>query len=62
MSEEQETVMAVKRRDIPGNRHVWQGMLLAAAAFMIVYGVSRGEAETVLNKAVNICLECVGLG
>ncbi|MFW5647036.1 MAG: CD1871A family CXXC motif-containing protein [Acetivibrio ethanolgignens] len=25
-------------------------------------GVSRGEVATVLNKAVNICFECIGLG
>lgn len=43
-------------------RRFWQiGLLLLAAGF-IVYGVSRGEAEIVLQKAVNICLECIGLG
>ena len=35
--------------------------LIAACAF-IVYGLARGEAVVVLNKAVNICLECIGLG
>ncbi len=34
---------------------------LAACAF-VVHGVRRGEALIVLNKAVNICLECIGLG
>lgn len=36
--------------------------LLAVAAAMIVYGVSRGEVAIVLKKAVNLCLECIGLG
>ena len=28
----------------------------------IVYGNARGEAMVVLQKAINICLECIGLG
>ena len=36
-------------------------LLLTAAAFIVI-GVQRGEAGVVLKKAVNICLECIGLG
>lgn len=36
--------------------------LLAAATVFIAVGISRGEAAIVLKKAVNICLECIGLG
>ena len=36
--------------------------LLALAAGMIVVGVLREEVELVLTKAVNICMECIGLG
>lgn len=35
--------------------------LLTACVF-VAYGVRRGEMLVVLNKAVNICLECIGLG
>lgn len=34
---------------------------IAALAF-IAYGIFRGEMAVVLNKAVHICLECIGLG
>lgn len=41
----------------------WLGiaLLLCGAGFM-AYGVSRGETAVVLKKAVNICLECIGIG
>lgn len=36
--------------------------LLAVAACLITVGVTRGEALTVFVRAINICLECIGLG
>lgn len=35
--------------------------LLLGLAFLVC-GVMRGEADTVLNKAIKLCLECVGIG
>ena len=39
-----------------------QGSLLAAAVVMLCFGAMRGEASTVLSKAIRLCLECVGIG
>ena len=40
----------------------WPGLALAAAGIlMMAYGISRGEMSVVLTKAINICMECVGI-
>ena len=39
-----------------------QLLLLAAAVGMILFGVWRGESDTVFSKAIRLCMECVGIG
>lgn len=35
---------------------------LALALVFVIYGAFRGEVDTVLSKAIKLCLECVGIG
>lgn len=36
--------------------------LIAVALAFILFGLMREEAMTVIRKATNICMECIGLG
>lgn len=36
-------------------------IMLAASAFIIA-GISRSEHLEIMNKAIKICLECIGIG
>ena len=36
--------------------------ILALSVIFIMAGIMRDEEAVVLKKAVNICLECIGIG
>ena len=40
----------------------WGAVALVLGLAMVGIGVARGEARIVLNKAIRICLECIGIG
>ena len=49
------------------NSKIWNSkwpaviLMLVGVCFM-GYGISRGELAVVFTKAINICMECVGIG
>ena len=47
------------KKNLPG---ILSAALLAAGLAFMAAGILRGEAMTVLRKAITICLECIGLG
>lgn len=43
-------------------RTVLSVLTATAGAFMMAFGVYRGELTEVFTKAIRICLECIGIG
>ena len=44
------------------NIKVKQSLLLFAGIFMIIVGLFRNETHEVMQKAILVCLECIGIG
>ena len=43
-------------------RYLPAAAVFCAGAVLLTAGILRGEAQTVLQKAVLICMECIGIG
>lgn len=43
-------------------RYIIPALVTVLAVAFIAFGVMGGENKKVLNKAVAICLECIGIG
>lgn len=37
-------------------------ILILVAILFIAIGIIRGEVAIILNKAIKLCLECIGIG
>lgn len=43
-------------------RYLVPALVILVGVGFVVYGVTDGEALSVLRKAVAICMECIGIG
>jgi len=37
-------------------------VILLAGIIMMFFGIWRGEPQIILQKAIRVCLECIGIG
>ena len=43
-------------------RYLVPAIVLVAGVGFVLLGIFRNESAAVLKKAINICMECIGLG
>ena len=43
-------------------RYLVPALVILVGVGFVVYGATDGEAAAVIKKAINICMECIGLG
>jgi len=37
-------------------------VILAAGIILMFFGIWRGELQSIMQKAIVVCLECIGIG
>ena len=52
----------VSAEKIKGRHRVLTLILLLLAVAACIFGIVRGEPQTVYRKGAKICMECIGLG
>ncbi|MCX6562523.1 MAG: CD1871A family CXXC motif-containing protein [Candidatus Aminicenantes bacterium] len=43
-------------------RRAWAVVLFAVSAALVLVGLTQGEFGSVFEKAVTVCLSCIGIG
>ena len=43
-------------------KNIAAALLLLLGAGLILFGIYRGQVTSVFNKAIRICMECIGIG
>ena len=59
---EQGIKLSPKPAALPKDQKVVRLVILAVAVVFIIVGIRNGSMTAVINKAIRICTECVGLG
>lgn len=50
------------KRTLINYNNLIPAVLIFTGAVFLLAGIYRGEMDVVLRKAINICLECIGIG
>lgn len=50
------------RKEVHMQKNGIRVLLLVVAAALIAVGIAGGGAWDVMNKAIRICFECIGIG
>lgn len=50
------------KRNVLIEKNILAIAVMLVGAALIVYGISCGQVSSVLNKAIRVCMECIGIG